>query len=90
MIFVPYLKTCRSEGAHLAFIHSLWENKFVGALEPSFRVWLGGTDSAKEGTWKWTDEINISYANTGTKESPITSHMELMCLKNVPICMHFG
>ena len=60
MIFVPYLKTCRSEEAHLASIHSLWENKFVGALEPSSRVWLGGTDSAKEGTWKWTDGTNFS------------------------------
>ena len=72
-----------AEGAHLASIHSLWENKFVGALEPSSRVWLGGTDSAKEGTWKWTNETKHWYKGEpnnkphGTHVSEECAHMHL-------------
>ncbi|XP_052084077.1 perlucin-like protein [Mytilus californianus] len=47
---------CKNRGGYLAEIGSKEENDFVKKLAKkvkNFSVWLGGTDSAKEGHWVW-------------------------------------
>lgn len=47
---------CESKGGHLATITSSGENKMIAKLidkKNVYRCWLGATDEAKEGTWKW-------------------------------------
>jgi len=53
---------CASLGGHLATITSQAENDWI---QSSFgtEVWLGGTDEAQEGTWKWITGEEWSYSN---------------------------
>ena len=46
---------CENLGGHLATSTSAGKNTFLKGLIPSSTTWafLGGTDEAKEGTWKW-------------------------------------
>ena len=51
---------CRKEGGHLASITSKAINdKISNETKTNHRghtsMWIGGTDSEKEGTWKWSD-----------------------------------
>ena len=41
-----------SAGAHLASVHSAEEQKFVQENFPQ-NIWLGGSDTDKEGSWIW-------------------------------------
>ena len=55
---------CEKKGGHLVTITSAKENNFVGSLidkKGLEKVWLGATDSAKEGTWKWVTGEKFSY-----------------------------
>jgi len=48
-------------GGHLASISSSEEDIF---LKENFqRGWIGFTDSASEGTWRWTDGSQVTYTN---------------------------
>ncbi|KUF09733.1 C-type lectin domain-containing protein [Pseudoponticoccus marisrubri] len=45
---------CAQGGGHLATVTSAAENAFLTAhFDGSDRIWLGGTDAAQEGTWRW-------------------------------------
>nr|KAG5703771.1 hypothetical protein BaRGS_009569 [Batillaria attramentaria] len=52
---------CESLGAKLAEIESSLENDFVKdlATKAGGPTWLGGTDNAMEGTWKWSSSGNL-------------------------------
>ncbi|MGN0467802.1 MAG: lectin-like protein [Acutalibacteraceae bacterium] len=55
---------CESRGGHLATITSSGENNFVKNLVNAKNIgycWLGATDEAKEGTWKWVTGEKFSY-----------------------------
>ncbi|MGN0468462.1 MAG: lectin-like protein [Acutalibacteraceae bacterium] len=57
-------KLCESKGGHLATITSKGENEFVKELVEDKNIgscWLGATDEAKEGTWKWVTGEKFSY-----------------------------
>jgi len=61
---------CESLGGYLLTITSAEEQKFIEEFikEKGFinnRFWLGFTDEAKEGTWKWITEESNSYTNWG-------------------------
>ena len=47
--------TCEARGTEwtLATVGSLSENQFISGLIGTNESWLGGTDSATEGTWVW-------------------------------------
>ena len=58
---------CRTHHDDLASIHSSAENAAVAALCPS-GCWIGGSDSAQEGTWTWSDGTAWDYTNWYTNE----------------------
>ncbi|XP_072021898.1 C-type lectin domain family 19 member A-like, partial [Amphiura filiformis] len=50
-------------GAHLVSIHSSAENSFVNGISGSYNVWIGLSDQATEGTFKWSDGSQVNYAH---------------------------
>ncbi|XP_042073651.1 C-type mannose receptor 2, partial [Haplochromis burtoni] len=59
---------CLQKGAHLMIINSREEQNFVNQFKKN--LWIGMTDSEKEGTWKWVDgtRTSTSYWNQEYKE----------------------
>ncbi|RYZ22533.1 MAG: HYR domain-containing protein [Chitinophagaceae bacterium] len=54
-------------GGHLVTISSLAENQFVSAMSPSY-IWIGHTDRAVEGTFKWVTSEPVTYTNWNSGE----------------------
>lgn len=55
---------CNDLGAHLATITAQSENDWIFKnLMTGPRMWLGGTDAAVEGAWKWATGEKWSYIN---------------------------
>jgi len=62
---------CQGEGGHLASVHSGATNDFVWGMMKRTnlnRIWIGGTDTGKEGVWKWTDCTPWDFTVWGTGE----------------------
>ena len=51
--------------AHLASIHSNTEDNFILANAPGQKIWLGGSDEGKEGSWFWKDGSPWTYSHWG-------------------------
>ncbi|XP_064782802.1 CD209 antigen-like protein E [Oncorhynchus masou masou] len=62
-------KDCLKRGADLVMINSDKEQTFLFNLKK--RVWIGLTDSVKEGTWKWVDgnPLTTRYWNDNQPDS---------------------
>jgi len=56
-------KACNAAGGHLVTITSVSENTFVNGLQGSDWVWMGFTDEAKEGDWRWITGERVTYTN---------------------------
>ncbi|MDB5251460.1 MAG: hypothetical protein JWP27_629, partial [Flaviaesturariibacter sp.] len=54
-------------GGHLVTINSAAENAFVAAMNPNF-IWIGFTDRAVEGTFKWITNEPVVYTNWNAGE----------------------
>jgi len=76
---------CQALGADLASSHSDQMEAFIHDMLDGQVVttWLGGTDSAEEGTWVWVDgtEFDFSYwysgeGNDGTAQNCLAYHIE--------------
>jgi hypothetical protein len=60
---------CEQDGGYLATINSAEENQFVYNLtDIGNQTWLGATDEAVEGTWKWVTGEPFDYTNWGLGE----------------------
>ena len=59
--------SCLSQGGDLASVGSEEENNFISSLS-SVALWLGGTDSAQEGTFVWSDGTAWTYQNWNSGE----------------------
>ena len=57
---------CRGLGGHLATSTSAEKNEFLSSLAGGAGVWLGATDTAEEGTWKWVTGEDWGYMNWST------------------------
>ncbi|MGN0443963.1 MAG: lectin-like protein [Acutalibacteraceae bacterium] len=72
-------KLCEEKGGHLATITSKGESDFVTELVQDKDIgycWLGATDEAKEGTWKWITGEKFKYKNWcyGQPDGPDDEH----------------
>ena len=56
--------SCLSQGGDLASVGSEEEDNFINSLGSNF--YLGGSDSAQEGTWVWSDGTAWTYVNWGS------------------------
>ena len=57
---------CEDMGGRLVQVRSREENEFVTKLAKDANldgVWIGGTDQANEGQWKWVDGSPLTYTN---------------------------
>lgn len=54
---------CEAMGGYLAAIGSAEENEYVNSLCGGDMVWLGATDAAEEGVWRWPDGQQVVYEN---------------------------
>ena len=60
---------CLAAGLQLASVQSASENARLVTAAAGNRVWIGGTDAASEGTWKWSSTgTPLSYTNWNSKE----------------------
>lgn len=59
---------CKKIGGHLATITSAAENSVVHGLISGNYYYLGGTDSSKEGSWRWINGDKWTYSNWNSGE----------------------
>ena len=55
---------CLAAGLQLASVHSASENALLLTAVGWNTAWIGGTDAASEGTWKWSSTgTPLTYTN---------------------------
>uniref|UniRef100_A0A8B9KM82 C-type lectin domain-containing protein n=1 Tax=Astyanax mexicanus TaxID=7994 RepID=A0A8B9KM82_ASTMX len=63
-------ENCVAMGGHLASVHSSEEHTFIVNLvlnaTSSDSAWIGGSDTAQEGAWVWTDGMVYVYTSHTT------------------------
>ena len=60
---------CQAAGLQLASVNSAAENALLLTAAAGNAVWIGGTDAAIDGTWKWSPSgTPLSYTNWASGE----------------------
>jgi len=65
----------RGDGWDLAAIRNATVNDFVGTLT-DLEAWLGGSDAATEGTWRWVSDGEAFWSGDGTTGEAIDGAFE--------------
>ncbi|XP_061681937.1 neurocan core protein [Syngnathoides biaculeatus] len=55
-------KDCREQSGHLASIHSVAEQNFIGGISHD-NTWIGLNDRTVEDDFQWTDKMDLQYEN---------------------------
>ena len=66
----------RGDGWDLAAIRSQVINDFIGQLTDA-EAWLGGSDAAVEGTWRWVSDGAAFWSGDGTTGVPLEGAFEV-------------
>ena len=65
-------KRCEMMGGHLARIENTAENQFITRLSVKFPnhtgMWIDGSDVAREGVWRFSNNAPMKYTNWGSGE----------------------
>ena len=56
-------KKCKEMGGILASVKSNEANDFIIKITGGKCVWLGASDEAKEGEWRWQDGTKVSFTH---------------------------
>nr|XP_055064542.1 CD209 antigen-like protein C [Misgurnus anguillicaudatus] len=67
---------CTERGADLIIINNKEEQDFVRNISNAETIWIGLTDSAVEGTWKWVDDSTLSYTFWANKQPNSATEVE--------------
>jgi len=59
--FTEALVECQARGLQLASIHSQQEQEFIAGLLGGYAAWIGLTDLAVEGEFRWTDGTPLEF-----------------------------
>ena len=60
---------CQAVGLQLASVQSAAQNALLLTAASGYKVWMGGTDAASEGTWVWSPSNTLlSYINWAIDE----------------------
>ncbi|MBQ7654661.1 MAG: GBS Bsp-like repeat-containing protein [Clostridia bacterium] len=73
---------CKNQGGNLVTITSSGEQSAVESLmtKASNWIWLGATDEASEGTWKWVTGESFTYSKWGGGQPDNTGNEDYMHL----------
>jgi hypothetical protein len=96
----------KAAGGSLAIVNSEAENNFILGLAEKEAIkttappapdgggarylWLGATDSAKEGEWKWTDKTSVTYNNWAKPTEPDNYPSNLGTRTGLPSAFRHG
>ena len=83
---------CQSLGGHLMTITTEGEQAILSklGLKGGYNYWLGGTDDAREGTWKWITGESWGYAAWGENQ-PDNSQLHTGVEENyLQLCVGWG
>ncbi|XP_063422180.1 macrophage mannose receptor 1-like isoform X2 [Mytilus trossulus] len=70
---------CKRMGGDLASIHDRETQVYINtrsATMNSVALWLGGTDTSKEGGWTWSDRTPFNYVNWAPRQPDDARHNE--------------
>jgi len=56
-------KRCEEMGGYLVCVESREENDFLRTFAKGQSIWLGATDEAQEGVWRWVNGSKFTYAD---------------------------
>uniref|UniRef100_A0A8C5A444 C-type lectin domain-containing protein n=1 Tax=Gadus morhua TaxID=8049 RepID=A0A8C5A444_GADMO len=74
-------KLCVSRGADLVVVDSKEEMDFISRYGGT--IWLGATDEASEGVWRWVDGTVLSVDNPSWSGGKPDGGKEKNCLKSI-------
>jgi len=61
-------KACEQMGGHLAYVETKEEMQFLQKLTSGTGCWVGSTDKAKEGNWRWGNGARVDRKLWGHNE----------------------
>ncbi|CAL8338531.1 unnamed protein product [Arctogadus glacialis] len=72
---------CVTDGADLVVVDSKEEMDFISRYDAGGYIWLGATDEASEGLWRWVDGTVLSADNPSWRRGKPDGGKENNCLR---------